>query len=575
MPDYTFTPLTLVIIASTIMALLLAFVSWQRRQTPGVIWFAFLMLAFSGEYAFYALEIASPTVQDQHLWAKVQYLSIPLQGLLTLLAYQGFARIGVIRRRTIMALLIIPLITIVVAWTNEYHQLLWQNYRLVPSGPVVIFTFETGPWYLVNLVYSYALVIIGISLLVVQHATTEERIYRNQLRILILSSVVLTVLTISHVFNLVPYGLEAGPFAFLPMSLVLIWGLFYYQLWDSNTLQDRLVLQNMQDGIIILDTQQRIVDLNPAASSLFSLARVGQVVQDVLPAHWLVDFDPQTELLTEVTRQNNQATAFYEVRTLPLYGHLDNFEGTLLMVREITRRKQAELEREQTIAELGAFAHTVAHDLKSPLTVIVGNASTLADDPTMPPTESQHAISTMNATSQLMSEIIDELLLLASLNQQNPTLTVVDMDKVIQNTEKRLRPILTSQQAQINTQQQWPELISYAPWVEEALTKLVSNAVMFGGQPPCVTIGADQQPDGRIRLWVRDNGQGLTAEEQAQLFARTSRLAQHTATTGLGLSIVQRIAARLGGEPVVESTPGQGCTFSLVLPGQSEPVIEA
>ena len=99
----------------------------------------------------------------------------------------------------------------------------------------------------------------------------------------------------------------------------------------------------------------------------------------------------------------------------------------------------------------------------------------------------------------------------------------------------------------------------------------------YGGTPPRVQLGAERQPDGKIRFWVRDNGAGLTVEEQSQLFVPFTQLNKiHAQGHGLGLSIVRRIVERLGGQVWVESQgiPGQGSVFSFTLPAAIEASIE-
>ena len=96
------------------------------------------------------------------------------------------------------------------------------------------------------------------------------------------------------------------------------------------------------------------------------------------------------------------------------------------------------------------------------------------------------------------------------------------------------------------------------------------NAIKYGGQPPRVELGAIDEGNGEVCFWIRDNGLGIPAEEQARLFTRFTRL-HHDRTSGhgLGLSIVQRIVEKLGGQVGVESEVGRGSTFTFSLPGTS------
>ena len=116
---------------------------------------------------------------------------------------------------------------------------------------------------------------------------------------------------------------------------------------------------------------------------------------------------------------------------------------------------------------------------------------------------------------------------------------------------------------------EWPSAMGHAPWVEEVWVNYLSNAIKYGGsesEPPRIELGAETQADGMIRFWVHDNGPGIAPEDQARLFTPFTRLDQARATGhGLGLSIVRRIAEKLGGQASVDSQVGQGSTFSFTL----------
>jgi signal transduction histidine kinase len=110
-------------------------------------------------------------------------------------------------------------------------------------------------------------------------------------------------------------------------------------------------------------------------------------------------------------------------------------------------------------------------------------------------------------------------------------------------------------------------VLGHGPWIEEVWVNYLSNAVLFGGEPPHVELGWTEEADGFVRFWVRDNGSGLTSTEQARLFTSFERLDRVRAKGhGLGLSIVRRIVERLGGAVGVKSQVGAGSTFSFTLP---------
>jgi PAS domain S-box-containing protein len=238
---------------------------------------------------------------------------------------------------------------------------------------------------------------------------------------------------------------------------------------------------------------------------------------------------------------------------------------------DITERKRAEAERERLIRELDAFAHTVAHDLKSPLQGIIGYASLLAEDGELLSSEDLlHYLGVIEQYGQKMTSIINELLLLASVRKQaEVALGPVEMGPVVASVLIRLDHLIRQMHADIVLPEEgWPPVCGYAPWIEEVWANYISNALKYGGQPPVVMLGAEVLPDRRVRCWVRDNGAGIPPEKTDRLFAEFARL-EHMRLEGhgLGLSIVQRIMDRLGGEVGVKNVDGQGSEFSFILPG--------
>lgn len=238
--------------------------------------------------------------------------------------------------------------------------------------------------------------------------------------------------------------------------------------------------------------------------------------------------------------------------------------------QEITQRKRIEAEQQQLIAELNAFAHTVAHDLKNPLAGLLAYAELLQ-------TEWASAIEREKATENIMdhgrkmASIIDELLLLAEMRQADFEPQPLDMAAIVADVLKRLHFPIEEQQAEIVTPSTWPQVLGYAPWVEEIWANYLSNALKYGGTPPRVTLGATAVNDDWARFWVQDNGPGLSDAAQAQLFTPFTRLEDVASNTsvsshGLGLSIVQRIAERLGGKVGVQSQAEAGCLFFFTLP---------
>ncbi|OQW94217.1 MAG: hybrid sensor histidine kinase/response regulator [Beggiatoa sp. IS2] len=230
------------------------------------------------------------------------------------------------------------------------------------------------------------------------------------------------------------------------------------------------------------------------------------------------------------------------------------------------------VELEKRNQELDAFARTVAHDLKNPLNAIIGYTDILLTDcspNTLPDKTSIEQLQLVAQAGHKMVNIIDALLLLAGVSTQlQVEKQPLAMGEILtQVIYQRLPYMVKEYQGNIQLHDHWPVARGYAPWVEEVWMNYISNGLKYGGRPPQLEIGATLQNDHAVRFWVRDNGPGLSAEAQAKLFTPFMRLHQdYVEGHGLGLSIVQQIVEKLGGQVGVESTPGQGSTFYFTLP---------
>lgn len=236
------------------------------------------------------------------------------------------------------------------------------------------------------------------------------------------------------------------------------------------------------------------------------------------------------------------------------------------------RNLQKSLQKQN--AELDAFAHTVAHDLKNPLTAMIGLSDmVLASLDEITSEELQHFLHRLSQSGYRMDRIIDELLLLSSVRKvEDVAMDPLDMTDIITEVQERLANMIEEYQAHVILPEAWPTALGHGPWVEEIWANYISNAIKYGGQPPHVELGADavqqgNSPHDTVRFWVRDNGPGIASERHGELFTEFTRLSQMSVTGhGLGLSIVQRIAEKLGGQVGVESQPDQGSLFFFTLP---------
>jgi signal transduction histidine kinase len=348
--------------------------------------------------------------------------------------------------------------------------------------------------------------------------------------------------------------------------------------WEST-------VDALPDLVSLVDSQARVIRINRAVEA-WHLDRVntarGRGLHDVLhPACSRVDC-----YLTSFVRQivehvmagdsiqhetyDALLERYFQISARPVLDRRGGASRTaVVVIRDITDQKRAEHERENLIEELDAFAHTVAHDLKNPVGLVIGYATLMQQRDSMPAEELQACLQALGRVGYKMNNIINELLLLAQLRHADVPPEPLDMPAILGEVRQRLDHLIQERHAQIVLPADWPLAFGHAPWVEEVWVNYLSNALKYGGEPPRVEMGGELQPDGMACFWVRDNGLGIAPELQSQLYKPFARLAQVRATgQGLGLSIVRRIIERLGGEVGVKSDhqTGLGSTFYFTLP---------
>ncbi len=271
-------------------------------------------------------------------------------------------------------------------------------------------------------------------------------------------------------------------------------------------------------------------------------------------------------LQTELEEQNQRL--LYEIRLRKeIEGSLQN-TNSILAERTMELQKRS-FELEERNRELDAFAHTVAHDLKNPLTGIVGVVDLLNDFSIDHPRYSEFSryLRLLSASNQQMLNIIEALLLLAGVSRQIEfEAHTLNMSVIVAEVLDSQAFLLEEYRGTVEVPKDWPIAKGYAPWIREVWVNFITNGLKYGGSSPTLTLGATVQPNQRIRFWIRDRGPGLSEEARNCLFTPFTRLhQQHVQGYGLGLSIVKHIVEKLGGEVGVESNPGEGCLFYFTL----------
>ena len=349
---WQFTPYVLPVIASALISAAVAGFLWRRRPAPGATSFCLLMLAVTEYAVAYAFELASSTFSAALFWDNMIWLGAALSPTLWLIfALQYTGRAGWLTRRTLALLAVEPLITLLLVWITPLHSLVEVG-RWNTGGSFSALAQTFGPWYWIDLVYSYLLLLVGAILIcmLIQALVRSAHLYVGQAGALLLAMLAPWVGNALTNFGLSPFPkLDLTPVAFTISGLAIAWSLFRFRLLDLLPVAREAVMESMHDAVIVLDERDRIVDLNPAAQRLAqrSASRaVGHPCSQVFAA-WpaLLNYArDRNDTYAEIVLENAGGLRTFGLRISPLTrrnAHLA-VAGRLLVVTDITAHKQAE-----------------------------------------------------------------------------------------------------------------------------------------------------------------------------------------------------------------------------------------
>ena len=573
-------------IISAVVALVLIYLLWKRRHSEGasyLLLFEVFALIWVMADAF---EGVSKLLPNKIFWSQIAYIGITMAPVFYLMFAMVFAqRKHLINPLLFLFLLIIPVITLFLVFTNSFHGLVWKNITL-PSG-LDQAVFYYGPWFWIFVCYAYLLLTLGI----LQLFTGLFKFYvyyHTQVFILIFGSLLPIFANILYVFKLLPLeGVDLTPITFIFSGLLIGLSVFWYKLFDVIPLARKQVINNLDDGLLVVDASRRVMDANPVFCKICGLSSdelLGCLVDNVFQLICKNEKLPrEKDFKIEIELDNVSDFQYCEVRGFPVYYKKKKIIGQTIILHDISLMKKSlntlarfnlrlfeEMEeKEILISDLDAYARTVAHDLKSPVAVILGFNELMQIN--MYDWSIEKILETtriIDKEGRKICNIIDDLLLFSRIRVEDITLDLVDMEVNFNDALQRFSRMVEKDQIQIDQPKQWPVVLGHSLWLEEVWLNLLTNAVKYGGTPPYIKISCKRINNAYYKFCVQDNGNGLSKDSLDQLFKDYIRLETKKASGhGLGLSIVKRIIEKSGGEVIVTSNnkAGEGCIFSFTL----------
>jgi two-component system phosphate regulon sensor histidine kinase PhoR len=336
----------------------------------------------------------------------------------------------------------------------------------------------------------------------------------------------------------------------------------------------RAVLNSMADGVIALDQNGRVMLINPVVEAAFGITQQSSYGKNILEVVRNYDLD---QLLDQALRNNKAVTRelkmlipedrIYRFHVTPLQSRGQEGGGVVVLIRDITERKQLEQMRTEFVAN-------ISHELRTPLTSVQGYVETLLDGAMEDLTTGKKFLQIIDEETKRLSRLIDELLDLSKLEERRVMYRwqQVNLADTVNRVLTIFRPQIEEKQLEVNTD----ILLSLPPvqgdpdMLAQVVINLIDNAIKYTKAGGNIRVSLAAAGEDEIRLEVTDSGAGIPAESIPRIFERFYRVekarARELGGVGLGLAIVKHMVKAHGGRIEVLSEVGRGSQFIVYLP---------
>ena len=340
-------PGTIMILAALI-SLLLSVFAWRKKQNNAGKYLSLLLLSSAIWSLFYGFEIYSTNIEIMKIYLFISYFgisSLPVFWLLFALRYSGSEKW--VKTNSIILLFTIPFLVLVLQATNQFHSLFYQSITLGEIDNINYLKLEPGIFWWINIGYSHVLTIAGL-ILFIQLIFKLEKEQKIPVFFFLASALLPYIVNVFYISGIRPFGfLDLTPVAFMIMGFIIIYGVIVFKLFDINPVAIDLFFKNTPDVIFVRNAQGNIVNSNPAAQKLFnnfSSHDPNLSVNNKKIADSLI-FNDSTEM-TEIKIFGKQ----YEKTVTNIKNRKGKNIGTLIMLRDITKAKEAQEEIEKLVS---------------------------------------------------------------------------------------------------------------------------------------------------------------------------------------------------------------------------------
>jgi signal transduction histidine kinase len=579
-------PLALSLLIPVVLSLFVAHEAWRKEYGVRGRTFSLAMTSVIIWSLAYGLELSSTTYESMMFWLKIEYLAIPfVTPLMLLVIFQLIDRDNGLPHRIIRFLFVIPIITMILALSNDYHHLYYKEVFLQQSTTMPTLKLSFGIWYFVHVFYSYSLVIAGLVALF-RRIFYIKSYFRYQ-RISMVVAVLIPIISFTIYFlGLMPVeNLDPTPFAFSLSGLAFSVSILKFRFLNVVPIARDHIFHSMVDGIVVIDNTNKVIDCNPSGLEIFQWDQmpISSSVVDLWSDNTLliglIQSKSNTTIEVEISLKSEIRS--YLVTTSEIRTQNKGKVGMLFVFHDNTIRNQLQSKiasNEKSLARINAekdklFA-VISHDLRGPISSYIGLTDMFLDDSfDLTREEMKNMAQSMNKSARSLQGLVENLLEWSRMQKEEVIILKESLNLriTILQAMETIEDIYKNKEIEIEVE------VGESTWVVadehlllSILRNLTTNAIKFTERKGKILISANEIPNGFIQINVIDNGIGIRKDMIEKLFFIEKMVGrpgtEGEASSGLGLLLCKDFVEKQGGKIWVESVEKKGSIFSFTLP---------
>ena len=535
-----------------------------------------------------ALEISATDLRLREGLANALYVPVPFSCLMWLFFALAFTRQKWIFHWNPIALIsAIPAISMILALTNGDHWFMFGPGTLHAENGTLYLIRPFHTWFWVHTGYSYLLILTG-STYIISYVLKQGPIFHRQGGIMLIGALLPFIANILYLgFRSDFMRVDLTPVAMAVSLALFAWGIFKYKLFDLAPIARSTLFDCTDDLVVILDTQERIVDLNPAASSAFRISvedLKGERLDDtsVYPLSILTS---DATFPKDLVLQQNNTDAFYTAYSKSITNKKQENLGRLLTLHNISSIKQKEIdlikakeEAEHATQAKSDFLATMSHEIRTPMNAVLGFTSLLLD--TSLDGEQRSYTDTIHVSGNALLKLIDDILDFSKIEAGKVTIErhPITVHKAIEDALDSISEKAAHKGIELSyfIDPNVPRVIlGDSVRIQQILLNLLSNAIKFTYKGEinihvtCDSIPTTILEDYHLRFSIRDTGIGISPNQLEDIFDSFTQADSSTTRkyggTGLGLAICKKLCSMMGGSISCQSQEGEGSTFQFTI----------